>query len=388
MEVCGYPCPEQDAPTYLSQLAPHSEEAISQMPTLPLTPVVGRSDQIVILDSSRIAMQIASGQIVWPIPPKPKDINAKLENDVQQSLPFGANDAHPELEGIALVGGQTDTPVEKCKVVRKRPRTASEDAEVHNGDASTEKQAVMRWKDVWVAQLIHIRGRMNAAFAGPQKQRVDLWQVIKNEMSRTCYGFDKDSEACRKKWLRIYKEYKDDKNAQLSGNASQKCKFYDLMEFYMGEKVNGVCDPSTAIGFGVPLTVIPVKNEVTNESGEANGVVLHGSSGSQGMEGSHPIQSHDSTSEPSGTFPGSDLAEVPGTMRETRVTKKPNRRVKQQTQKEPISEDSSSTSLKSMLSELLSIGKEMLQTTKQFEQEKLDVLHSLRETLQEISKTI
>ena len=82
------------------------------------------------------------------------------------------------------------------------------------------------------------------------------------------------------------------------------------------------------------------------------------------------------------------MAEVPGTMRETRVTKKPNRRVKQQTQKEPISEDSSSTSLKSMLSELLSIGKEMLQTTRQFEQEKLDVLHSLRETLQEISKTI
>ena len=61
--------------------------------------------------------------------------------------------------------------------------------------------------------------------------------------------FDKDSEACRKKWLRIYKEYKDDKNAQLSGNASQKCKFYDLMEFYKASKVNGVCDPLIAIRF-------------------------------------------------------------------------------------------------------------------------------------------
>ena len=47
---------------------------------------------------------------------------------------------------------------------------------------------------------------------------------------------------------------------------------------------------------------------------------------------SHPIiQSHDSTSEPSGTFPGSDLAEVSRTMRETRITKTPNQRVKQQT---------------------------------------------------------
>jgi hypothetical protein len=207
-------------------------------------------------------------------------------------------------------------------------------------------------------------------------------------MSRTCYGFDKDSEACRKKWLRIYKEYKDDKNAQLSGNASQKCKFYELMEFYMGEKVNGTCDSSPTVGFGVPLTIIPVKHEASNESGEVNGTSLQGSSGLQGVEGSHPMQSHDSTSEPSGAFPGSDLAETPATVKETRAMKKSNRRMKQPLQKEPILDDTSSTSLKSMLSELLSIGKEMLQTTKQFEQEKLDVLHSLRETLQEISKTI
>jgi hypothetical protein len=105
------------------------------MPALALTPVVSRSDQIVILDSSRIAMQIASGQIVWPIPQKPKDTNAKLEADVQPSVSFGTSDAHAELEGMAMVSGQTETPVEKCKVVRKRTRTASEDPEVQNGDA-------------------------------------------------------------------------------------------------------------------------------------------------------------------------------------------------------------------------------------------------------------
>ena len=61
---------------------------------------------------------------------------------------------------------------------------------------------------------------------------------------------------------------------------------------------------------------------------------------------SHPIiQSHDSTSEASRTFAGSDLAEIYRTLRETRITKTPNRSMKQQTQKESISEDSSPTSL-------------------------------------------
>ena len=36
--------------------------------------------------------------------------------------------------------------------------------------------------------------------------------------------FDKDSEACRNKLLRNYKEYKDDENALLSGTAFKKCQ--------------------------------------------------------------------------------------------------------------------------------------------------------------------
>ncbi|MCO5580602.1 hypothetical protein L7F22_034472 [Adiantum nelumboides] len=71
----------------------------------------------------------------------------------------------------------------------------------------------------------------------PQKQRVDLWQVVKCEMNRTCHGFDKDSEACRKEWRCVYREY--DKCLRAAGNGSQKCKFYDLMDLYMGEKTNG-----------------------------------------------------------------------------------------------------------------------------------------------------
>lgn len=335
MEVCDYPCSEQDPGSLLSQLGQHPDEIMSQMPgsltPMPAPSPVEKCDQIVVLDSSRIAMQIASGQIVWPIVPKPKEIIPKLEPDV---YPFAnANGTlHPDLESTDLVLGQMDTPLEKCKV-RKRPRSASEDAEGLDGEGPNERQAIMRWKDTWVAQLIHVRGRMQAAFSGPQKQRIDLWQVIKNEMARTCSGFDKDSEACRKKWRRVYKEYRDEKTLQNTGDGSQKCRFYELLEHYMGERADGASDPPVCLGLSVKDEMLSVKSEA--EIGEAYAM------------------------------------------------RKPRKRVKRQ---EGSTVDSES--LRSMISELVGIGKEMLQTTRQFEQDKLEVLHSLKETLREISGKI
>jgi hypothetical protein len=90
----------------------------------------------------------------------------------------------------------------------RRSRQHHLSQEKPDGDAKRAKDKI-RWKDVWVSQLIHIRGRMHPTFCSSQR-RVDLWQVVEREMANTCLGFDKDSEACRKKWLRVCKEYKED----------------------------------------------------------------------------------------------------------------------------------------------------------------------------------
>eukprot|EP00250_Pteridium_aquilinum_P012514 c20769_g2_i1 orf=305-1411(+) len=368
MEVCAYPCQEQDSNSVICHFGPHSQEDISHLPAPELSssaPAVGGGEPIVVLDSSRIAMQIASGQFVWPILPKPKEILSKLEPDIQQGLPYvDANgDLHSDLENANLASGQAGTPMEKCKV-RKR-RLASEDGEAHDGDGSNEKQAIMRWKDVWVAQLIHIKGRTQTAISGPQKQRVDLWQVIKNEMARTCHGFDKDSEACRKKWRRVYKEYKDDKCLRAAGNGSQKCKFYDLMELYMGERTSGTsASQLTAVGYNISSVVGSVKDEelpVTNEIGE--------------------VTDMDSTM-PSGA------GQPPSSIGDARATKRPYKRVKYGATASEPAVSTGSNSLPSLLLELVGIGKEMLEIMRHYEQEKIDVLHSMKETLHEITKEI
>ncbi|MCO5575869.1 hypothetical protein L7F22_029674 [Adiantum nelumboides] len=347
MEVCDYPCPEQDPSSLLSHLGQHHEELVSHMPgaLLPLASqsLVEKCDQIVVLDSSRIAMQIASGQIVWPIVPKPKEMVPKPEPDV---YPFGnasTNGAmHSDLEKTQLALGQMDTPLEKCKV-RKRLKSTSDGVDVNDGDAANERQAIMRWKDVWVAQLIHVRGRMQSSFSGPQKQRVDLWQVIKNEMARTCPGFDKDSEACRKKWRRVYKEYRDEKTSHAASDASQRSRFYDLLEYYMGDRADGGSQPPAGYGLLVNVKTVSVKSEA-----------FDGNEGAGGQE--------------------------------AYAARKTRKRMKRFDPSKGSIEDPEL--LHSMVCELVVLGKEMLQTTRQFEQDKLEVLHSLRETLRGISGNI
>ncbi|KAH7289689.1 hypothetical protein KP509_30G014500 [Ceratopteris richardii] len=348
MDVCDYQCPDQDPNSILSQFEEHHDEMVSHMPValLPLasqSPIEKCDHQIVVLDSSRIAMQIATGQIIWPIVPKPKEVTPKLELD---AYPYAngntSNGLQSDLENTSLALGHIDTPLEKCKV-RKRLKSATDDSDVHDGDVANEKQAIMRWKDAWVAQLIHIRGRMQASFAGPQKQRIDLWQVIKNEMARTCPGFDKDSEACRKKWRRVYKEYRDEKALHAQGDSSQRCKFYDLLEFYMGDGSDNTNEPPVRLSLPPINEMVPVKCEALENDGCANGQEIY-------------------------------------------ATRRPPKRGK----RFDLSKESTvdTESLHALVSELVVLSKEMLQTTRQFEQDKLEVLHSLRETLHEISGKI
>lgn len=159
----------------------------------------------------------------------------------------------------------------------------------------------------------------------------------------------------------------------------------------MGERANGMCDPPlTAVSFGVPLLMASVKDEVlpiTNDTDST--ALLHASSDPHATEESAAIERHDATQEPSGGFYVPEVGQVPPITGEARAMKKPHKRAKRHTTDKASTVDMAApNSLQSMLLELVSIGKEMLQTTRQFEQEKLDVLHSLKEMLLEISQKI
>lgn len=285
------------------------------------------------------------------------------------------------LEGGLVVSDQGEKPLKKEKI-RKRPRQLLQDARARDVKKSSEKQPVIRWKDVWVAQLIHIRGRMHSTFTSPQRQRVDLWQIVKHEMTNSCYGFDKDSEACRKKWIRVYKEYKDDLHLS-SDEKSQKCRFYDLVDFYMGNRASGLC--SMPMSMPVPvcpdimhsakeLTVPPLTNEVDVKAEDDGATVPHANSNIY-------VAKHSSISKKP------PLAKRPRVIEKLPSLEKPPPLLEA-----PVAATSKKPHMKSsvqtMLSELVNIGKELLQTTREFEKEKLTVLHSIKDTLGKIAKKI
>lgn len=357
MEGCEYSSSEQDSSSIFSQLGSHSQETASQLPG---STVTEKSGQIMALGSPHRASQVPSGQVIRPSAFKASMPTPESQQTAQQPTSFQVaphcilHNSVSDLESTDLVLGQAETLlrkeerlVDKCKVIRrKRPRAVSEDVEVHDVDGHVEKQSIARWKDAWVIQLIHIRGRMHKVFSSPQKQRVDLWQAVKNEMAKTCCEFDKDSEACRKKWRRVFKDYKDDRHAILSGNEkSKKCRFYDLIDSYMRDRVNGICNPPViAEDRDIPLikeslmtvreAAIPLVNEDIEVKVKGGTSLLHSSLKPHLMGNAVPNSIH------------------------------------------------------SMLSELVNIGKEMLQTTREIEEAKLAVLHSLKDTLNEIAKKI
>ncbi|KAI5060817.1 hypothetical protein GOP47_0025237 [Adiantum capillus-veneris] len=278
----------------------------------------------------------------------------------------------------------------KREKVKKRPRQLLQDARTRDLNKSGEKQPVIRWKDVWVAQLIHIRGRMHSTFTSPQRQRVDLWQIVKHEMTNSCHGFDKDSEACRKKWIRVYKEYKDDRYLS-NDEKTQKCRFYDLVDFYMGDRVNSLRNIPIhpeflpmcpdAMHAAKDLMVPPPlpSNDVDVKAIDGGAMVPQASSDT-------PLIKQVSVS----------ISKKPPLAKKPRVIEKPLSLEKPQPPpvlEAPVVEATSKkpyikSSVQTMLSELVNIGKEMLQTTREFEKEKLAVLHSIKDTLGKIAKKI
>ena len=59
-------------------------------------------------------------------------------------------------------------------------------------------------------------------------------------MVAICPDFDCSSDACRKKWKKLYDDYKADYTANaVSGNErSTKCKWYSLIDGFMHDRAN------------------------------------------------------------------------------------------------------------------------------------------------------
>lgn len=69
---------------------------------------------------------------------------------------------------------------------------------------------------------------------------VDNWGMLHTQLVAACPDFNRSSDACRKKWKKIYDEYKADYTINgISGNArSAKCKWYSLVDGFMHDRAN------------------------------------------------------------------------------------------------------------------------------------------------------
>ncbi|MCO5602182.1 hypothetical protein L7F22_056310 [Adiantum nelumboides] len=88
------------------------------------------------------------------------------------------------------------------------------------------------WRDYWVISLIHEHGGINDDFNKPQKQGMDLWSKVANKLALSYSDLDKASEACPKKWGRVYDKYKTDKlhNSMLGNDVKKTCKWFDVVD--------------------------------------------------------------------------------------------------------------------------------------------------------------
>lgn len=87
-----------------------------------------------------------------------------------------------------------------------------------------------------------------------------------------CSDFNKDSEACRKKWSTIYTEYKEEKAMNMKSGSQQleKCRWYLLVDEFMFNKANVVSHAHSSVmdGDGVKSSVTLETNTTEQKSGK------------------------------------------------------------------------------------------------------------------------
>jgi hypothetical protein len=69
---------------------------------------------------------------------------------------------------------------------------------------------------------------------------VDNWGILHTHLVATCPDFDRSSDSCRKKWKKLYDDYKSDYtvNGTYSSQRSSKCKYYSIINSYMHDRAN------------------------------------------------------------------------------------------------------------------------------------------------------
>ncbi|MCO5572028.1 hypothetical protein L7F22_025779 [Adiantum nelumboides] len=135
--------------------------------------------------------------------------NSTLEQLRATKLP-----ARHRIEEVAIDNGQSTS--QKGVRLKRRKKGQSNIADL---DDNKEKKSRESWKDAWVVQLIHIHGARHGEFGRLPKQGVDLWSKVATELASLFPECDKDGEACRKKWGRVYDSYTRDKaHNSISGN--------------------------------------------------------------------------------------------------------------------------------------------------------------------------
>ncbi|XP_024519359.1 GATA zinc finger domain-containing protein 10-like [Selaginella moellendorffii] len=170
----------------------------------------------------------------------------------------------------------------KRKRVSNPAAAASTIKEEQDAGGREERGKRPRWKDHWVMQLIQVRGGMQEEFSKPPKQGVDLWRQVYTKLVASCPDFDKEPEACRKKWKTLVTDYKAASTNNSNNNTNtastttntgassgagevnerpDKCRYYTMMDEYISVK-----DIQTSvIGSAATVATIACLDEVTSE---------------------------------------------------------------------------------------------------------------------------
>ena len=69
---------------------------------------------------------------------------------------------------------------------------------------------------------------------------MDKWGFLHNHLVANCPDFDRSSDACCKKWKKLYDDYKSDYiiNGTCGSQRSSKCKYYSIIDSYMHDCAN------------------------------------------------------------------------------------------------------------------------------------------------------
>ncbi len=69
---------------------------------------------------------------------------------------------------------------------------------------------------------------------------MDNWGVLHTHLVAHCPDFDRSSDACRKKWKKLYDDYKSNytANGTSGSERSSKCKYYSIIDSYMHDRAN------------------------------------------------------------------------------------------------------------------------------------------------------